>query len=112
MSSLNISKQSLLVALLGVSALMVTACGGNSEPEDGVRNQPDVDQRLTRIEELLQDEQADELMNTDSQIQQLESDIRQLRGRLEEQEHRIEALNQELKQVKQSQKSLEPEPYQ
>lgn len=112
MSILNRHRWSLPVAFLALSTL-ASGCGNAEQPEEGAGNDPSIDQRLTRIEGLLQDSKSEALMNVDSQLQQIQSDLRDLRGKLEEQEHRIDALSQELNQVKQSgqKDSLEPEPY-
>lgn len=113
MHTLNLSRQSLLILLVSLSGL--TAGCSNTDPEDGAENQPPVDDRLSRIEELLEKRHSEDLMDADNQMLELQSEIRQLRGEIEDQQHRIDKLSQELEQVKQSQPaqedSLEPEPY-
>lgn len=113
MFHLNIHNRLLPIIIIGLSGL-VAGCS-NAEPEEGAANSPGVDQRLTRIEELLQKSHSEDLMDADNQMLELQSEIRQLRGEIEAQQHRIDELSQELQQVKQSQSttedSLEPEPY-
>lgn len=96
----NTGKYPLLVTCL-ILAYLLAGCG-SSPPASPSEENPALDQRLDRIEELLEGRERSAMADMHNELQQLQAEIRQLRGKIETQQQNIEVLSRDLEQTKQA----------